>query len=678
MQRKPISPLEGLPEIIQKAGSDILSGMQQAGAAKAAQAQKEKALGDAVLAKIDITPPKAKPEQAAEFSNYVQQDVVPLITDYQAGKISAATFNEKARDVIYNLQERRNKYAQDLEAFELAEKPETKQNFYTDDFDSFVAGTPDRVEVVEPEFPMNAPYKEKSMLSAKQGMTVEDDINARYDEELSKANKEMENVEGVLPEEAMTTRVDIERDIERRRQKELSDNKNRLGEAVYRDGELKEEPYAKPERRIVAGMKGYLSLPFEEQKKIDVKSKLQESLVPKTVGAQKAFGDYSPNFKPESMITIHKDKRGVITAERDEPLIQRNRDLYVMSILSRESYGENHDIEKRAIARTAIQKMERDNVPEEQRAELLPEYMGVIAASSFDRMVNTTEEYEKRKTNEEMLKSQWGNIYYTSGGGESKKDNYVDEESYNTDLVARSTYENVIADKEFDKYISDPKKDYLSITQEGKKYSTKLEHLSNKYRVKSTDREALKEAWIKETKGASKVYKGKTVEEGWVEQTKRDLARYEGLPAISFNNKTAKNVELEDDGKFRQFIPDKVIYNKDGSIKGIEAHAAVQGKDGSYVKKPQSLQVIPITERNFEALKGGFPELFKYAKGRGVNLSYTDGKKAEGKGAETKKDNKNEERIFGEDSYTLEELKYFGKKHGKTDKEIEELWKTLK
>lgn len=634
MQRKPISPLEGLPEIIQKTGSDILSGMQQAGAAKAAQAQKEKALGDAVIAKIDITPPKAKPEQAAEFSNYVQKDVVPLITDYQTGKISAAKFNEKARDVIYNLQERRNKYAQDLEAFELAEKPEIKQNFYTDDFDSFVAGTPDRVEVVEPEFPMNAPYKEKSMLSAKQGMTVEDDINARYDEELSKANKEMENAEGVLPEEAMTTRVDIERDIERRRQKELSDNKNRLGEAVYREGELKEEPYAKPEKRIVAGMKGYLSLPFEEQKKIDVRSKLQESLVPKTVGAQKAFSDYSPNFKPESMIAIHKDKRGVITAERDEPLIQRNRDLYVMSILSPQSYGESHDIEKRAIARTAIQRMERDNVPEDQRAQLLPEYMGVIAAASFDRMVNTTEEYEKRKTNEEMLKSQWGNIYYTSGGGESKKDNYVDEESYNTDLVARSTYENVVADKEFDKYISDGKK---------------KESLINQYGLNPTDREGLKEAWIKQTKKPSRLYEGKTVEEGWVEKTKRDLSRYEGLPAISFNNKTAKNVELEDDGKYRQFIPDKVIYKKDGSIEGIEAHAAVQGKDGSYVKKPQSLQVIPITERNFEALKGGFPELFTYAKGRGVNLSYTEGKKAEGKGAETKKEGTKPKKVTKEE-----------------------------
>ena len=30
--------------------------------------------------------------------------------------------------------------------------------------------------------------------------------------------------------------------------------------------------------------------------------------------------------------------------------------------------------------------------------------------------------------------------------------------------------------------------------------------------------------------------------------------------------------------------------------------------------------------------------MFTYAKGRGVNLSYTEGKKAEGKGAETKKE----------------------------------------
>jgi hypothetical protein len=452
---------------------------------------------------------------------------------------------------------------------------------------------------------------------------------------------------------------------------------------VYREGELKEEPYAKPEKRIVAGTKGYLSLPFEEQKKIDVRSKLQESLVPKTVGAQKAFSDYSPNFKPESMIAIHKDKRGVITAERDEPLIQRNRDLYVMSILSPQSYGESHDIEKRAIARTAIQRMERDNVPEDQRAQLLPEYMGVIAAASFDRMVNTTEEYEKRKTNEEMLKSQSSGINFTFGGGESKKDNYVDEESYNTDLVAKSTYENVVSDKIFNEYISDPKKDVVvNINREGgketKQYGTKRELLSNKYGVQSTDVEGLKKAFLQEAKKQSDKNKGMTWEQGWISETKKDLSRYEGLPAISFNNKTAKNVELEDDEKFRQFIPDKVIYKKDGSIEGIEAHAAVQGEDGSYVKKPQSLQVIPITERNFEALKGGFPELFTYAKGRGVNLSYTEGKKAEGKGAETKKGNKNEERKFGEDSYTLEELKYFGKKHGKTDKEIEELWKTLK
>jgi hypothetical protein len=118
--------------------------------------------------------------------------------------------------------------------------------------------------------------------------------------------------------------------------------------------------------------------------------------------------EYEPNFVPESLIKVHTDRNGVVVATPNEEGIKNSRDKYILSMTYEGSYGKDHDIEKRALARTAMQKVESENTPEDQKRAKFEEYLKVGAGRSFDRMMETTIENETRKTNEARAKSESG------------------------------------------------------------------------------------------------------------------------------------------------------------------------------------------------------------------------------------------------------------------------------
>jgi len=78
--------------------------------------------------------------------------------------VTPAQYQDAVNNFKYNLKDREIKYGEDLAAFEELYKREKEGTHSVKEYEDFLAGTPDREEIIEPETTMQAPYKEKSMM----------------------------------------------------------------------------------------------------------------------------------------------------------------------------------------------------------------------------------------------------------------------------------------------------------------------------------------------------------------------------------------------------------------------------------------------------------------------------------------------------------------------------------
>jgi hypothetical protein len=163
-QRKPISPLEGLADIIAKTGEDIQAGIEKKQEAEKAKTQREQALKDAASGTISVLPIKASPQQQAEYERYVKENLPKLALMQRNPNVTPAQYQDAVNNFKYNLKDREIKYGEDLAAFEELYKREKEGTHSVKEYEDSLAGTPDREEIIEPETTMQAPYKEKSMM----------------------------------------------------------------------------------------------------------------------------------------------------------------------------------------------------------------------------------------------------------------------------------------------------------------------------------------------------------------------------------------------------------------------------------------------------------------------------------------------------------------------------------
>lgn len=573
LQRKPISPLEGLSDIISKAGEGIASSIEKNQAAEQAKAQKEQQLKDAIAANIKVDNNiEAHPLDRERYQNKGMEVTQDVIMKSIEGKMTPMQFKSYADEKQRELDNFKYQAEKDYKALIAGSNPDMRKQFHTTDFDRLIAGTPStEIEVTSP----------------------------------------------VDPAEIRMKRVDIER----RRKADLEDVKNEDAvndvNAQY-DAELASLETEKPKKKIVEGQRAYFDIPVEERynNKTDLGLILEKSKIKKSVGVLDAMKDYQNNFEPESLVKVHKDEKGVIVATEDADAIKKSKDKYILSMTSPISYGENHDIEKSALAYSAMRLMEQENIPEEEKPQRLREYIERLAGESFDEMMETTIRNEKRKTNEARLLKEGGGMTFNFGQNETKNDTYIPEDSYDTSVPAESMYNNIEYFKQFERY--------------KRENATQLSKQFNKYGGEEKEDEFYRRKFDEELNKESKLKKGNTVKQNWIEVEKGKLKQYEGSKSISFNNKKEEAVALDvkRDNKTvqRQYIPSRLIYDNKGNIKAVEAYAAVQGADGNYVKKGDSVEIIPMTKRNFDSIRGNFPELLTWSKQNlGIDLKYSQG-----------------------------------------------------
>ncbi len=369
-------PQSNIPQMIQKIGQDISTGIEKVAEKKEAKAAQEQKLKDAILANIDL----GEAEGTAEDMNWWSENAPKItaeIVEYglQRDKTPSqlqAFYNKKKSE----LADARFQMKKDYKAYEKGLEPEMRGTYHVDEYDRLIEGSPTR---------------------------------------------EVEETTPVDPSNSAINKVERER-IESQRRADLEgvENEDAINEinAKY-DAEMPELLTPKTQKRTIEGQKPYFATDpltrFKNQQ--DLNTVLQKSKIQKSVGALTAMKEYEPNFVPESLINVHTDKNGVVVATPNEEGIKNSRDKYILSMTYEGSYGKDHDIEKRALAYAAMQKVESENTPEDQKRAKFEEYLKVGAGRSFDRMMETTIENETRKTNEARAKSGSG-----SGSGSDSKE----------------------------------------------------------------------------------------------------------------------------------------------------------------------------------------------------------------------------------------------------------------
>ena len=537
-------PQSNVPQLIQKIGSDIASNIEKAGERKEKKAEKEQALKDAMSANIKYEPIEATPDQQREYEDYARKGLSELAVLRANPSVTSAQFQSKKDEFEYGLGERKIKYKTDFDTLLEAKKRKNEGTHYTEDFENYLIGTPDREEIIQPENKLNAPYREKSMLSTE--------------------------------EEAP-------------------------------------ENIAEPEKRIVKGETGYFQLPFEEQKKRNLREELENrSVIADTDALKAAQGYFGGDYTPRIHVGITTTSKGATEFNVNEKGLEADAQKYAISFIGDTNYTKEHNIKKRNYENAAIKALKENDLP--LTAENIANYTARMAYNDFKIASDVAIKDEIRKQRE--ARATKGGMTFNFGQGETKKDTYIQEENYNTDPIAESMYSNVTYLDRFEKFKQRNKE---SLAKEyNKDYAGSLKE--DEYYKKRFDEELEKQDATRE---------GKTIREGWVEKEKESLRKYEGNTAVSFNNKTEENVPLNvtRGGRqvVRQYIPSKLLYDKNGNITGVEAYAATKTADENYWKKTDSVEIIPMTKENLNTIKSNFPELLPYIEQNfKVKLKYSE------------------------------------------------------
>lgn len=566
-QRKPISPFEGLADVITKTGENI----QAQRALKAEKEQKKQALKDAMASNISVLPIKASPQQQAEYERYVKENLPKLAVLQRSSNVTPAQYQDAVNNFKYGLKDREIKYGEDYSAFEELNKRKEEGTHSVKEYEDFLIGTPDRIQKAEIKKPVTEPttpeYGKK-------------ELGIEYQPSIEESKEEIS-----APQEKTYTT---------------------------------EEP--KAEDKIIKGQQGYFSLPFEEQKKIDTKKVLEEKttpVMPYMLDAAKGMLGKDYDF---SYVRTTDTKKGGKEFDVDMDKLEKDAFYSANMFANPPEIAPNKEFEllNKGIERQAINELLKTHkmVELEQNPNIIAQAKFEIAYDKFKGDAAQKIYQDQLKLREEREKSKKGGMTFNFGQNETKNDTYIPEDSYDTSVPAESMYNNIEYFKQFEKY----KKDN----------ATQLSKQFNKYKGEEKEDEFYRRKFNEALDRESELQKGKTVKQNWIEIEKEKLKQYEGSKSISFNNKKEEAVALDvtRDNKSvqRQYIPSRLIYDGKGNIKAVEAYAAVQGADGNYVKKGDSVEIIPMTKRNFDSIRGNFPELLTWSKQNlGIDLKYSQG-----------------------------------------------------
>lgn len=576
MQRKPISPLEGLSDIIAKTGQDIAGQLEKKQEAQVKKAEKEQAFKDAVMANINTKQEEALPQDKEESDRYIEKGMGDLAVLWSNPNTTGMQFKKAADEFQKGLADRNRFYKN---TFDVAAKAGGMRNTHElVHWDEYLTGTPDReVPLTEEE---KSPIRQKIVSNYPDLQTTQTESEAETPEEL----KSIESL-----------------------------NKKRKDLEGQRDKELTQLDAA---TKIVKGEKGYFQKTFEEKQKDDVNDILNKRAYLKIPHAEKAIqGVKGGTWKPEQYVKISTTSKGGVEPERNKDLIRKDRQEYINSFKGNADFGVEHAQTKRAMVETTIRKLHGMGIDENDPDwyKKVDEGVELMAGDAFDAAISSPIEDQMRRFKEERATK--GGMTFNFGQGETKKDIYNKEEDYKIDIPAESMYSNITYFDNFEKYKKDNKGE---LSQQWKKYQGDLKE--DEFYRKKYD-EALGEQ--------SSTMQGKTKREGWTEKEKESLRKYEGNTAVSFNNKTEENIPLNvtRGGKqvVRQYIPSKILYDKNGNITGVEAYAATKTADENYWKKTDSVEIIPMTKENLNTIKSNFPELLPYIEQNfKVKLKYSE------------------------------------------------------
>lgn len=367
-------PQSNLPQMIQKIGDDVSSTIAEEiekRKEKADLAQKQK---DAILANIDFGDGiDGSPEDMKDYDEKRKAYSVEMISEGVKKDKTPTQLAGLYKDRKNELDIIKRQAEKDWKAHNDASVIKKGGKYHIDDYEKTIQGVPE--QQVEEDDPA--------------AVSAYNDAKNKIEEDRKYWDKDVDTYTANTPEQRAKLKDDINKKL---------------------DEKLAELKAPEKIKKTIGGQKPYFETdPLTRYKSgQDLNTVLQKSMIHKSVGVLPAMVDYQNNFKPESLIDVHKDNKGVIVATPDLEKIKNAKDKYVLSMTYQGSYGENHDIEKGAVAHAAMQQMESDNVPEEERPARFKEYVEHIAGENFDRMMETTINEETRKTNEARLLKEAG------------------------------------------------------------------------------------------------------------------------------------------------------------------------------------------------------------------------------------------------------------------------------
>lgn len=376
-------PQSNLPQMIQKIGDDVSSTIAEGFEKKEAKAAQEQKLKDAILANIDFGDGIiASPEDMKYFDEKKKASSVEMISEGVKKDKTPTQLAALYKDKKNELDIIKRQAEKDWKAHDKGLGIEKEGKYHIDDYKKTIEGVPEQ-EVEETIATDPTESKQRT-----------EELQAQMQKEIDAQNQD----------------PNISQEEKDKNIKDISDS---FGE------KLAQVSTPKTQKKIIGGQKPYFETdPLTRYKSgQDLNTILHKSMIHKSVGVLPAMVDYQNNFKPESLIDVHTDNKGAIVATPDLKKIENSRAKYVLSMTYQGSYGENHDIEKGAIAHAAMKQMESDNVPEEDRPARFKEYVEHIAGAKFDEMMETTINNETRKTKEARLLKEAG-----SGSGAGSKE----------------------------------------------------------------------------------------------------------------------------------------------------------------------------------------------------------------------------------------------------------------
>lgn len=248
-QRKPMSPFEGLSDVIAKTGSDINEGIKAKREAEAKKTALNQSAKDAISRSIKTDPVSGVPEEVKEYETYIQQGFETLFGLRNDPSVTPDQYEKAARDFEYGAKQRALKYKEDAEVYK--QSGEMKDAYHLDEFAGFLTGTPDK------KFKETIPVDPAEIEAKKQEIEV--GRKAALDNTLSDPNFM-----------SMTER----------QKEEISKGINQQF-----DEKISEIETPKTEEKIVKGREGYWSLPFDKKLEIDLRTQLKNKAIPVTPNA---------------------------------------------------------------------------------------------------------------------------------------------------------------------------------------------------------------------------------------------------------------------------------------------------------------------------------------------------------------------------------------------------------